>query len=59
MVTCKLDVDGVPALVRGIVRDTQPAKPESERLDFIVGLEFVDIQEETRALIADYLRRKS
>lgn len=59
IVTCTLDVDGVPALVRGIVRDTHQEAPESERLDFIVGLEFIDVQEEARMLIEAYLDRKA
>ena len=59
IVTCTLDVDGIPTQVRGIVRDARPETPESERLDFIVGLEFVDVPDETRGLIAAYLDRKA
>lgn len=57
--TCTLDVDGVPAQVRGVVRDAHQATPENERLDFIVGLEFIDVQEETRRLIEAYLEQKA
>jgi hypothetical protein len=59
IVTCALEGVGVPAQVRGIVRDTHQAAPESERLDFIVGLEFIDVQEEARMLIEAYLDRKA
>ena len=59
IVTCTLDVDGIPALVRGIVRDTQHEAPETQRLDFIVGLEFIDVQDEARMLIEGYLDRKA
>lgn len=59
IMTCTLDVDGVPAQVRGIVRDTHHEAPASERLDFIVGLEFIEIQEEARMLIVAYLDRKA
>lgn len=56
--TCTLDVGGVPAQVKGVVRDAYQATPENERLDFIVGLEFIDVRSETRMLIETYLARK-
>jgi hypothetical protein len=59
IVTCTLDVDGVPARVRGIVRDTQEEAPDSARLDFVVGLEFVEVQEAARMLIEAYLHRQA
>ena len=56
--SCTLDVGGVPAQVRGIVRDAHEAAQENERLDFIVGLEFIDVRSETRMMIETYLAKK-
>lgn len=56
-VTCTLDFDGAPTQMRGIVRDAHQEVPAGERLDFIVGLEFIDVQEEARMRIASYLDR--
>jgi hypothetical protein len=56
--SCTLDVGGVPAQVRGIVRDAHQATPDTERLDFIVGLEFIDMRSETRTMIEAYLAKK-
>jgi hypothetical protein len=57
--TCALDVGGVTAQIRGVVRDAFEAPPEKERLDFIVGLEFIDVRSETRVLIEAYLAKKA
>jgi hypothetical protein len=57
--TCTLDVGGVAAQVRGIVRDAHEAAPENERVDFIVGLEFIDVRNETRMMIEAYLAKKA
>lgn len=59
IVTCTLDVDGVPTQVRGIVRDAHQEAPESERKDFVVSLAFIDVSDETRILIEAYLERKA
>jgi hypothetical protein len=55
--TCTLDFDGAPMQMRGIVRDAHQEVAEGERLDFIVGLEFIDVQEGARIRIASYLER--
>jgi len=57
-VACTLDVDGIPAQVRGIVRDTNLEEPDGARQDYIVGLEFIDVQDDARMLIEGYLDRK-
>ena len=57
--TCTLDVDGVPAQVRGVVRDAYQAPAETERVDFIVGLEFIDVRQTTQSLIETYLAKKT
>ena len=55
VMTCTLEVGGVPVQVRGIVRDTHEEAPETESADFIVGLEFIDVPDETRTLIEAYI----
>jgi PilZ domain-containing protein len=55
VITCTLDVGGIPVQVRGIVRDTREEATAAESADFIVGLEFIDVPDETRALIEAYL----
>jgi hypothetical protein len=57
--TCTLDVGGVPVQARGIVRDAQADPQLGERLDYVVGLEFVDVAEPTKALIEAYVARQS
>jgi hypothetical protein len=56
-VTCTLDIDGVPSLLRGIVRDTHQDATASEQSDFVVGVEFVDLSDEARASIEAYVAR--
>lgn len=55
VMTCTLDVGGVPVQVRGIVRDTSEEAAATDSADFIVGLEFIDVPDETRALIEAYI----
>jgi hypothetical protein len=50
-----LDLDGQRIQVRSIVRDAYSAGPESQ--EFLVGLEFVDLDEKSQALIEAYLAR--
>lgn len=53
-----LEIDGGLIQVRSIVRDAYPhSQPESERLEFVVGLEFVDLDEKARMLIEGYVAR--
>ena len=56
-VTCTLDIDGVPSLLRGIVRDTHQDVTENDQLDFVVGVEFIDLSDEARASIEAYVPR--
>jgi hypothetical protein len=56
-VTCTLDIDGVPSLLRGIVRDAHQDVAGSEQSDFVVGVEFIDLSDEARASIEAYVAR--
>jgi hypothetical protein len=56
-VTCTLDIDGVPSLLRGIVRDTHQDVTETDQSDFVVGVEFIDLSDEARASIEAYVAR--
>ncbi|HUG53260.1 MAG TPA: PilZ domain-containing protein [Vicinamibacteria bacterium] len=56
-VTCMLDILGVRAPLRGIVRDVHQEADEDDGSDFLVGMEFTDLSDETRASIAAYLRK--
>jgi hypothetical protein len=56
-VTCTLDIDGVPAQLRGIVRDTQKELAGDDHSDFVVGVEFIDVSDEARAAIEAYVGR--
>lgn len=59
ILTSTIDVDGVPTQVRGIVSDARQEEPDSERLDFVVGLKFIELADETRLRIEAYLERKA
>ena len=53
-----LDIDGGQIQVRSIVRDAYSHSPaDAERQEFVVGLEFVDLDEKAQALIVAYLAR--
>jgi hypothetical protein len=56
VLTATLDVGGTLVEVRGIVRESHEAA-ESDKQDFVVGLEFTDVQEGTLRRIESYLER--
>ena len=53
-----LDIDGGQIQVRSIVRDAyQDTTAGADRSEFVVGLEFVDLDEKSRSLIEAYLAK--